>query len=65
MEVRILETEYNFTIIDSKITLLDIEDQFNTSRNLGMTRVHDESHAKRLKTKFDELWKKGELFSLT
>lgn len=65
MEVRILETEYNFTIIDSRITLLDIEDQFNTSRNLGMTRVHDKSHAKRFKTKFDELWKKGELFSLT
>ena len=65
IEVRILETEYNFTIIDSRITLLDIEDQFNTSRNLGMTRVRDESHAKRFKTKFEELWKKGELFSLT
>ena len=64
IEVRILETEYNFTVIDSRITLLDIEDQFNMSRNLGMTRVHDESHAKRFKTKFDELWKKGELFSL-
>lgn len=65
MEARILETEYNFTVIDSGITLLDIEDQFNTNRNLGMTRVHDETHAKRFKTKFDELWKKGELFSLT
>ncbi|WP_410509496.1 TrmB family transcriptional regulator [Methanosarcina hadiensis] len=62
MEVRILETEYNFTIIDSKITLIDIEDQFNMSRNLGMTRIYDESYAKRFKTKFDELWKKGELF---
>jgi len=62
MEVRILETEYNFTIIDSKITLLDIEDQFNMSRNLGMTRIYDESYAKRFKTKFDELWTKGELF---
>jgi len=65
MEVKILETEYNFTIIDSRITLLDIEDQFNTSRNLGMTRVQDKYHAKRFNTKFDELWKKGELFSLT
>ncbi len=62
MEVRILETEYNFTIIDSKITLLDIEDQFNMSRNLGMTRIYDESYAKRFKTKFDELWTKGESF---
>ncbi|WP_440955354.1 TrmB family transcriptional regulator [Methanosarcina sp. Mfa9] len=62
MEVRILETEYNFVIIDSRITLLDIEDQFNTGRNLGMTRIYDESYAKRFKAKFDELWKKGELF---
>ncbi|WP_230627910.1 TrmB family transcriptional regulator [Methanosarcina barkeri] len=62
MEVRILETEYNFSIIDSRITLLDIEDQFNMSRNLGMTRIYDESYAKRFKTKFDELWAKGELF---
>lgn len=62
MEVRILETEYNFTIIDSKITLIDIEDQFNMSRNLGMTRIYDESYAKRFKTKFDELWTKGESF---
>ncbi|MGB9928298.1 MAG: TrmB family transcriptional regulator [Methanosarcina sp.] len=62
MEVRILETEYNFTIIDSKITLLDIEDQFNMSRNLGMTRIYDEFYAKRFKEKFDELWIKGELF---
>jgi len=62
MEIRILETEYNFTVIDSKITLLDIEDQFNMSRNLGMTRIYDELYAKRFKTKFDELWKKGELF---
>jgi sugar-specific transcriptional regulator TrmB len=62
MEVRILETEYNFAIIDSKITLLDIEDQFDMSRNLGMTRIYDESYAKRFKTKFDELWIKGELF---
>lgn len=62
MEVRILETEYNFTVIDSKITLLDVEDQFNMSRNLGMTRIYDESYAKRFKTKFDELWEKGELF---
>lgn len=62
MEVRILETEYNFTIIDSKITLIDIEDQFNMSRNLGMTRIYDESYANRFKKKFDELWAKGELF---
>ena len=62
MEVRILETEYNFTIIDSRITLLDIEDQFNMSRNLGMTRIYDESYAKRFRAKFDELWAKGELF---
>lgn len=47
LEVRILETEYNFAIIDSKITLLDIEDQFNMGRNLGMTRIYDESYAKR------------------
>ena len=62
MEIRILETEYNFAVIDSKITLLDIEDQFNMSRNPGMTRIYDESYAKRFKTKFDELWTKGELF---
>jgi len=62
LEVRILKTEYNFAIIDSKITLLDIEDQFNISRNLGMTRIYDESYAERFKTKFDELWIKGELF---
>jgi len=65
MEVRILETEYNFVIIDSGMTLLDIEDQFNTGRNLGMTRIYDESYAKRFRTKFDELWTKGEFFSLT
>ncbi len=62
MEIRILETEHNFVIIDSKITLLDIEDQVDMSRNLGMTRIYDESYAKRFKTKFDELWTKGELF---
>jgi hypothetical protein len=27
-----------------------------------MTRIYDESYAKRFKKKFDELWTKGELF---
>lgn len=61
MEVKIIETEYNFAIIDSKITLPDIENKFNISRNLGMTRIYDELYTKRFKTKFDELWTKGEL----
>ncbi|MGM0770980.1 MAG: TrmB family transcriptional regulator [Halobacteriota archaeon] len=63
MEIRILETEHDFVIFDSKTIFLDIEDQINTGTSLGMTQIHDESYTKRFKAKFDDLWTKGERFS--
>ena len=65
MEIRSLETEHNFVIIDSKTLLLDIEDQFNKGKNLGMTIIHDESYTNRFKAKFDDLWTKGKRFDFT
>ncbi len=63
MEIRILETESDFVIFDSKTIFLDIEDQINTGTSLGMTQIHDESYTKRFKAKFDDLWTKGKRFN--
>lgn len=65
MEIRILETEHDFVIFDSKTIFLDIEDQINTGTSLGMTQIHDESYTKRFKAKFDDLWTKGKRFNFT
>ncbi|MDK2946843.1 MAG: HTH-type transcriptional regulator, sugar sensing transcriptional regulator [Methanolobus sp.] len=62
MEIRILETKHDFVIFDSKILMLDIEDQVNAGASIGMTQIHDESYTKRFKAKFDDLWTKGKRF---
>ncbi|WP_340818271.1 helix-turn-helix domain-containing protein [Methanolobus sp. WCC4] len=64
LEIRILETEHDFVIFDSKTLFLDIEDQIDTGTSLGMTQIHDESYTKRFKAKFEDLWTKGKRFDL-
>ncbi|MBP2029247.1 sugar-specific transcriptional regulator TrmB [Methanohalophilus levihalophilus] len=65
MEIRFLETDYDFVIFDSKTIFIDIEDQVNTGTSLGMTQIQDESYTNRFKDKFDELWTKGKRVNFT
>ena len=54
----------HFTIIDSEQVVLGVDDPSNPNVILAMTKIWDIKLAKRLKDKFDELWKKAKPIKL-
>ena len=60
MEVRILDSEHDFILIDEHIAYIPIPDPVNRKDVFGELKVYDREYAAKLKDKFDELWSKGQ-----
>ncbi|WP_340818771.1 helix-turn-helix domain-containing protein [Methanolobus sp. WCC4] len=60
LEVRILECDYDFVIIDDNVAYIPIPDPLNPSGILGEMKMFDKEYAGKLKKKYDELWSRGE-----
>jgi sugar-specific transcriptional regulator TrmB len=65
MEIRVLDSEYDFILIDEHITYIPIPDPVNIKEVFGELKVYDKEYAVKLKNKFDELWFKGKKMNLS
>lgn len=59
MDVRILDCEYDFILIDDYITHVPIPDPLSPKKVFGELKVYDREFAGKLRDKFNELWAKG------
>ncbi|MDW7731233.1 MAG: helix-turn-helix domain-containing protein [Methanolobus sp.] len=59
LEVRILECDYDFVIIDDNIVYIPIPDPVNPGGLLGEMKMFDKEYAEKLRRKYDELWSRG------
>ena len=59
IEVRILESDYDFAIIDDYMVYIPIPDPLNTNGLFGELKMIDKEYAGKLRKKFNELWARG------
>ena len=64
LEVRVLECDYDFILIDEYITHIPIPDPVEPKKMFGELKVYDKEYAGKLKAKFEELWAKGQKVDL-
>ncbi len=64
MEVRVLNCDYDFILIDEYITYIPIPDPTQPKKMFGELKVYDKEYAGKLKDKFEELWVKGQKVDL-
>lgn len=64
MEVRVLNCDYDFILIDEYITYIPIPDPTQPKKVFGELKVYDKEYAGKLKDKFEELWVKGQKVDL-
>ncbi len=64
LEVRVLECDYDFILIDEYITHIPIPDPVQPKKMFGELKVYDKEYAGKLKAKFEELWAKGQKVDL-
>ncbi|MEZ5336326.1 MAG: hypothetical protein R2741_14410 [Methanolobus sp.] len=65
MEVRILDSEHDFILIDEHIAYIPIPDPINHKDVFGELKVYDNEYAAKLKDKFDELWSEAQKVELS
>ncbi|WP_407355936.1 TrmB family transcriptional regulator [Methanolobus sp. WCC5] len=59
IDIRLLDCEYDFILIDEYITHIPIPDPLQPKKIFGELKVYDREYAGKLKVKFEELWAKG------
>ncbi|WP_407282605.1 helix-turn-helix domain-containing protein [Methanolobus sp. WCC1] len=59
IEIRILETDYDFAIIDDYIVYIPILDPLDPNEIFGELKMIDKEYAGKLRKQFDELWERG------
>ncbi|WP_292467673.1 TrmB family transcriptional regulator [Methanolobus sp.] len=59
LEVRILECNYDFVIIDDNVVYIPIPNPLNPHGIFGEMKMFDKEYAGKLREKYDELWAKG------
>ncbi|QLC50353.1 TrmB family transcriptional regulator [Methanolobus zinderi] len=59
LEVRILECDYDFVVIDDNVVYIPIPDPLNPDGLLGEMKMFDKEYAEKLRKKYDELWARG------
>ncbi|WP_094227947.1 TrmB family transcriptional regulator [Methanolobus psychrotolerans] len=59
IEIKLLDCEYDFILIDEYITHIPIHDPLQPKKMFGELKVYDKEYAGKLKEKFEELWTKG------
>ncbi len=64
IEVRILECNYDFILIDEYITHIPIPNPLQPKKIFGELKVYDKEYAGKLRTKFEKLWNKGQKVSM-
>ncbi|WP_319508188.1 helix-turn-helix domain-containing protein [uncultured Methanolobus sp.] len=65
IDVKILDCEYDFILIDEYITHIPIPDPLTPKKMFGELKVYDREYAGKLKDKFDELWTKGQRIDMS
>lgn len=60
--IRYLDTEEYFFLIDDYMVLQDIEDKSDSSRVIGILKIYNREYNRKLKTKFEELWENAEYY---
>lgn len=60
MDVRILDCEYDFILIDEYITYISIPDPLHPKRVFGELKVYDREYAEKLRDKFEDLWMRAD-----
>ena len=65
IDVKILDCEYDFILIDEYITHIPIPDPLTPKKMFGELKVYDREYAGKLKDKFDELWAKGQRIDMS
>ncbi|SFM18038.1 TrmB family transcriptional regulator [Methanolobus profundi] len=60
MEVRVLECEYDFILIDEYITYIPIPEPLQPKKLFGELKVYDREYAGKLRDKFEDLWLRAE-----
>lgn len=64
LEVRVLDCDYEFILIDEYIAHIPIPDPVQPKKMFGELKVYDKEYAGKLKAKFEELWAKGQKVDL-
>ncbi|WP_406659590.1 helix-turn-helix domain-containing protein [Methanolobus sp. ZRKC3] len=59
INTRVLECEYDFTIIDDYLVYVPIPDPLEPSQMFGEMKMYDREYAQKLKMRFEELWSRG------
>ncbi|KXS43233.1 MAG: putative transcriptional regulator [Methanolobus sp. T82-4] len=59
LEVRILECDYDFVVIDDNVVYIPIPDPLNPDGLLGEMKMIDKEYAEKLRRKYEELWARG------
>ncbi|GEM_PF-969422 len=65
IDVKILDCEYDFILIDEYITHIPIPDPLTPKKIFGELKVYDREYAGKLKDKFDDLWAKGQRIDMS
>ncbi|WMW22468.1 helix-turn-helix domain-containing protein [Methanolobus mangrovi] len=65
IDVKILDCEYDFILIDEYITHIPIPDPLSPKKVFGELKVYDKEYAGKLKDKFEELWAKGQRIDMS
>jgi len=60
IDSRILDCDYDFTIIDEYLVYVPIPDPLDPGRMFGEMKMYDREYAQKLKMRFVELWSRGE-----
>ncbi|TGC08325.1 TrmB family transcriptional regulator [Methanolobus halotolerans] len=59
LEVRILECDYDFVVIDDNVVYIPIPDPLNPDGLLGEMKIFDKEYAEKLRKRYEELWARG------
>jgi sugar-specific transcriptional regulator TrmB len=60
IDVRILECNYNFTVVDEYLIYVPIPNPLKPNQMFGEMKMYDREYAQKLKMRFEELWIRGE-----
>ena len=63
LKAGVLDTLYDFILIDNKLVLFEVPDQTDLSRTFAMIKIRDRILSGKLKKKFDGIWEEGTVFN--
>lgn len=63
LKAGVLDTLYDFILIDNELVIFEVPDQTDLSRTFAMIKIRDRILSGKLKKKFDGIWEEGTVFN--